>query len=508
MKRRDFLTAGGAGLAVLGLARPGGAELQPRRPNIVFVFADQLRTQSVGCYGAAAPATPHIDRLADEGVRFTHAVSTYPICSPYRAMLLTGLYPMRNGMVANDLPLRPGVTSFAQALREAGYHTGYIGKWHIDGHGREACIPPERRLGFQHWQVLECTHAYNKSKYYAGDSKQPSIWEGYDAVAQTRAAQEYIRERPGQQPFALFLSWGPPHDPYTAPAQYMKRFATEKIALRDNVAEHTVADAMLKNQRNRLPEKYAPLRKKLNDWVNSDASIRQGLAGYYAATECLDDLVGDLRRTLEERGILDQTLFVFTSDHGDQLGSHRLYGKDVPFEESISVPFIVRYPAKLRPKTVTDALLAPIDIMPTVLGLAGVPCPKVDGADLSGAAAGRGDAERDALLLMHMSPICNAWLANAMDAWRGVRTKQYTYARHDDGTPWLLYDNQADPMQLRNLAADSAHDGLRKSLDQRLEELLKEAGDPGNQRAVHDYALSVQPDYGILKDYREANPEK
>jgi arylsulfatase A-like enzyme len=490
------------------MSLPVGAETQPRRPNIVFVFADQLRSQSVGCYGAATPATPNIDRLAAEGVRFTHAISTYPICSPYRAMLMTGLFPMRNGMVANDLPLRPGVPSFAQALRAAGYHTGYIGKWHIDGHGREAYIPPERRLGFQHWQVLECTHAYNKSKYYDGNSDRPQFWKGYDAVAQTRAAQDYIRERAGAGPFALFLSWGPPHDPYIAPEKYMKRFEADQIALRPNVAEHAVADEMFRNPRNRLPEKYAPLRKRLHNWVNSDESIRRALAGYYAATECLDDLIGDLRRTLEERGILDETIFVFTSDHGDQLGSHRTYGKDVPFEESISVPFIVRYPEKIRPKTVSDALLAPIDIMPTVLGLAGAPCPKVDGADLSAAASGRGDSGREALLLMHMSPICNAWLANAMDAWRGVRTKQYTYARHDDGTPWLLYDNLADPLQMHNLVADPAHERVRKELDQRLEALLKEAGDPGNQRAVHDYALSVQPNYGILNDYRAANPGK
>lgn len=415
MKRRDFLKSGGASLATLGAVCLADAESGPRRPNIVFVFADQLRSQSVGCYGAAAPATPHIDRLAAEGVRFTHAVSTYPICSPYRAMLLTGLYPMRNGMVANDLPLRPGVPSFAQALRDAGYHTGYIGKWHIDGHGREAYIPPERRLGFQHWQVMECTHAYNKSKYYEGDSKQPQFWAGYDAVAQTRSAQDYIRERSGRQPFALFLSWGPPHDPYTAPADYMKRYAPEKIALRENLSEYAGANEMFAHPRNRLPEKYGPQRKKMHDWVNNDEAIRQAHAGYYAAIECLDDLIGDLRRTLEERGILDETIFVFTSDHGDQLGSHRTFGKDVPFEESISVPFIVRYPAKIRPKTVTDALLAPIDIMPTVLGLAGAPCPKVDGADLSGAAAGRGRAERDALLLMHMSPICNAWLAVVAD---------------------------------------------------------------------------------------------
>ncbi len=478
------------------------------KPNLVFVFADQLRSQSVGCYGATELATPHIDRLAAEGVRFTHAFSTYPICSPFRAMLMTGLYPIRNGMVANDLPLRAGVPSFPQALNDAGYHTGYIGKWHLDGHGREAYIPPERRLGFQHWMVLECTHNYNRSKYYAGDSAEPDFWEGFDAIAQTRAAQDYIRQRADQGPFALFLSWGPPHDPYIAPAEYTQRFDAEKITLRPNLAERTVADAMLENPRNNLPEKLMPLRRRLQAWLGDDQTIRQAYANYYAAIECLDDLIGDLLRTLEERGILDDTIIVFTSDHGDQLGSHRTYGKDVPFEESISIPFVVRYPTKVPAGTVTDALLSPIDMMPTVLGLAETPCPPCDGMDLSGAADGRGGGQREALLLMHLTPVCNAWLANAMDAWRGVRDQRYTYARYDDGTPWLLYDNQSDPLQMRNLIADPADEGLRKRLDAQLDLLLKQAGDPGNQRAIHDYVLKVQPDYATVKEFRSVNPGK
>jgi arylsulfatase A-like enzyme len=475
---------------------------------MIFVFADQLRSQSVGCYGAAAPATPQIDRLAAEGARFTHAISTYPVCSPFRAMLMTGLYPFRNGMVCNDLPLRHGVPSVAQALNDAGYHTAYIGKWHLDGRGREAYIPPDRRLGFRHWMVLECTHNYHKSPYFAGDSEQRRIWDGYDAVAQTRAAQEYIRGREGGQPFALFLSWGPPHDPYLAPEEYMRRFKPEEVELRPNVAERAIADAMFTDQRSRLPDIYQPLRRRMRAWLDDVQAVRQSLAGYHAAIECLDDLIGDLRRTLDERGVLDNTILVFSSDHGDQLGSHRTFGKDMPFEESISIPFIVRFPPKVRAGTVTDALLSPVDIMPTLLALAGVPCPRVDGLDLSGAATGHDGPRRDAVLLMHLTPICNAWLANAMDAWRGVRDHRYTYARHDDGAPWLLYDNHADPFQLRNLVADPAHEAIRRRLDARVNDLLRDAGDPGNQRAIHEYILQVQPDQAMVKALREVNPGK
>ncbi|MCL5270674.1 MAG: sulfatase [bacterium] len=507
MKRRDFIKVTGTGLATLNLScqlagTPGGG----RRPNIVFVFADQLRAQEVGCYGGRQAPTPNIDRLAREGVRFTNAISTYPVCSPYRAMLLTGLYPMHNGMYFNDLPMKPGLTGFGDVCRGAGYRTAYIGKWHIDGRGREAYIPPERRLGFEHWMVLECTHEYFKSRYYADDSDQVRVWEGYDAVAQTRAAQEYIRAQAGQGPFALFLSWGPPHSPYIAPPSYMDRFSADRVQLRPNATERAVADDLFAQQRVRLPEKYLHWRRLMRDFLESDAALRKALAGYLAATAALDDCIGDLLRTLEEQGILDETIFVFTSDHGDMVGSHRLFEKEWPHEESILIPFVTRYPARIPAGTVSDALLAPIDVMPTVLALAGVPCPRVDGLDQSDAATGRGGGGRDALLLMHLATVGNAWFANGLDAWRGMRTKTHTYARFEDGTPWVFYDNEADPYQMRNLAADPASEALRRRLDARLDELLKEADDPQNQRIVHELILKAKPDYPLVSDLQAANP--
>ena len=119
----------------------------------------------------------------------TNAISTYPICSPFRAMMLTGLYPMRNGMTNNDHPLRPNLTSFAEACNAAGYQSAFIGKWHMDGRGRKTYIPPERREGFQFFQAMEVTHDYFNSQYYDNDSDKPKYWEGYDADSQTKSCR-------------------------------------------------------------------------------------------------------------------------------------------------------------------------------------------------------------------------------------------------------------------------------------------------------------------------------
>ena len=174
-----------------------------RRPNILFVLADQWRAEAFGYAGNPDVKTPNLDRLQREGVHFVNAVSCMPVCSPTRASLLTGQRPLTHGVFLNDVPLNPEAVTIAKVLREAGYDTGYIGKWHVDGHGRSNFIPRERRQGFDYWKVLECTHDYNHSAYYA-DGPEKLYWEGYDAIAQTRDAQQYLRDHAqSQKPFFL-----------------------------------------------------------------------------------------------------------------------------------------------------------------------------------------------------------------------------------------------------------------------------------------------------------------
>jgi arylsulfatase A-like enzyme len=431
------------------------------RPNVVFVFADQWRAQATGYGGDPNVKTPVLDELSTRSVNLVNAVAGCPVCSPYRASLMTGQFPLTHGVFVNDVCLTPSGTTIAEAFAGAGYDTAYIGKWHIDGHGRSAPIPKERRHGFDYWKTLECTHDYQHSAYYDGDSTGKSYWPGYDATAQTFDACSYIRRHGKEKPYFLVLSFGPPHDPYdTAPEEYRSLYDPDSLELPSNVP----------------PE--------------AEERARSWLAGYYAHCTALDDCVGRLLATLRESGDEERTLFVFTSDHGDMLGSHGEHHKQRPWDESVRVPFLLRYPGMEsgKPRRIDFPFDAP-DIMPTLLGLCGIPIPAtVEGRDLSrsiaGAAgsgdhdAGAGDAgEDDAAFLLCPHPF-GQWTKSRDGGreYRGIRTRRYTWIRDLDG-PWLLYDNIADPHQLVNLVDDPSSAELRERLDSILSKKLAERGD-------------------------------
>jgi arylsulfatase A-like enzyme len=424
------------------------------RPNVVFLLADQWRAQALGFAGDPNARTPNLDRLASQSVMLTTSVSTCPVCTPYRASLITGRYPTTTGMFLNDIPLNREAVSLAQAFAAGGYRTAYIGKWHIDGHGRSEYIPPERRQGFDFWRVCECTHDYTHSLYYA-DTAERLYWKGYDAEAQTAEAQAYIRAH-RSEPFLLVLSWGPPHNPYeTAPARFRKLFKPADMRLRPNVP----------------PE--------------AQAAARRDLAGYYAHGAALDDCVSSVVGTLKECCIEGNTILVFTSDHGDMLGSHGQERKQRPWDESILTPFLVRWPDGLgRAARKLAAPLGSPDIMPTLLGLCGLPIPKtVEGDDRSAWLLGReGDGEHDALICC-VSPFGEWTRKQGGREFRGLRTRRYTYLRSLDG-PWMLYDNQEDPYQQHDVIGDPKYATIQADLERRLQAALKKAHDeflPGQQ---------------------------
>jgi len=421
----------------------------PARPNIVYLLADQLRASATGYAGDPNVKTPNLDRLAAEGLNFRNVVSVCPVCTPYRAALMTGRYPTSTGMFLNDAHLPDGELCIAQVLRSAGYATGYIGKWHLDGHGRAAYIPPERRRGWEYWKAAECDHFYNQSHYYAGNSPVKQFWQGYDAYAETDDARQYIRDHArGPQPFVLFVSYGIPHFP------------------------HGIAPADLKSL-------YPPASIKLPPNVPAamEAKARQEAQGYYAHCTALDRCVGDVLRTLDESGIARNTIVVVTADHGEMLGSHGCPPtmKQVPWDESAHVPLLLRWPALpgSRGRVVSMPLTTP-DIFATLLGLAGVKVPETaEGEDLSPRIReGHDGDDRDALY-MGVSPfIPNKFTGE----YRAIRTIRYTYVRRLDG-PWLLFDDRSDPYQMDNLAAKPEHAGLVKELDARLAAQLKRIGD-------------------------------
>ncbi len=440
MNRRTFLQAAAAGRA--------------RRPNVVFIFPDQWRAQAFGYRGDANAHTPAIDALARESFDFTNAVSGLPVCSPYRASLMTGQYAVRNGMVVNDVELKPNGPTLGECFRKAGYETAYIGKWHLYGspagkaERRLARVPEASRFGFDYWKACECTHAYNKSLYYEGSDTQPRYWEGYDAIAQTSDACEFIRSRSERSnPYFLVVSMGPPHDPYgTAPEQYLAAYRNREIMLRPNVPKESAAEAV------------------------------KNLRGYYAHIAALDDCVGRLRTAVDEAGRAEDTVFVFTSDHGDMLQSQGLHHKQQPWDESLRVPFLIRYPRLLgRRRRVSSTPVDAPDIMPTLLGLAGLPVPEsVQGKDWTRLIAGREKDAPEPAALLNLPVSFSVVRRQGFAEYRGVRTPRYTYVRAIHG-PWLLYDNHTDPYQMKNLV--NSQPALRSRLDRRLDDLLKRAGD-------------------------------
>ncbi len=426
------------------------AQSTPKKPNILYILVDQWRAQATGYAGDKNVICPNLDKLASESVNVKNAVSGMPVCTPHRASLMTGQYPLTNGVFMNDVLLDTNNVTLAKVFAKNNYTTGFVGKWHIDGHGRNTYIPPTRRQGFDYWKTLECTHDYNNSPYYAGDSNKKLVWNGYDVIAQTNDVCMYMAEKAKvTQPFLLFLSIGSPHDPYqSAPEKYRKMYENKDIIVNENVP--------------------ADKREK----------VKKDLKGYYAHISAIDDCIGKMRQTLKDLGIDDNTIIVFTADHGDLLGAHGGWNKQQPYEESIRVPFLVHYPQAFgKTGKTSEALLNSPDIMPTLLGLCGISVPKsVEGVDFSGVLKGIKKDKVKQTLISCVQPFGQWSRKNGGKEYRGIVTHQYTYTRDLKGA-WLLFDNLKDPFQMTNLIGNEAYKNIQKDLDKALNKELRKRKD-------------------------------
>lgn len=436
ISRRGFLGAAGALAAQ-------GAE---KRPNILFVMPDQLRAQAVGCLGNSDVRTPHIDKLAGQSLVFPHTLANTPVCCPARANILTGQYTHRNGMIANDLRLREDRVSVAEVLRDAGYRTGFVGKWHLDGGRRlPGFVPPgPRRQGFEFWAANECSHAHFDTQYFR-DTAEPIPIKKFEPEAWADLGIEFLNgAKAGGRPFFLTIQMGPPHDPYKAPPEYTRLYDPGKLAMRPNWQER--------------PNTPGP----------------REIAEYYGAVTAIDDQVGRILGALDRLGLADDTIVLFSSDHGDMLGSHGLRLKRKPWEESIRVPGILRFPRNVRKPGRTDCLFTHVDFAPTLLGLCGVKAPKeMQGTDLSGVVLGSKSAGPDSAFFQIFGPYQGD---GTEDGWRGVRTHRHMYARYES-KPWVLYDLEKDPFQMRNLVNDPSAKALLGDMERRLGQWMSRTGD-------------------------------
>jgi len=441
-----------------------------RRPNVVVCLCDQMRAHEVGCYGGQA-ATPHIDALAAAGVRFEHAASSNPVCMPARSCLLSGQYsrtcmgylsnvvePLPDGRKAlPEYPVRERVhlpdPTLAETLRDAGYRTELIGKWHVH--------PAPEVVGFDHALYPRVHHRHTGQRFLeTGQHERPV--DGYSVEFEARKLREFL-DRPHGRPFFLFYSISPPHMPLMdMPERYREMVRPEEVRLRPNVwrdGQMAASEEWFRvyawdflYYQEKLPHTLA---------LPEGFDLRALTALYLGAIAWVDDMVGRLMEGLRASGLLESTLVVFTSDHGDNLGSHHLFNKDQLFEESIRVPLVVSWPGRLRPRVVTEQVAQTVDLAPTLASLAGAPMrSRAQGRDLTPVIEGRASRLEESGAFVETS----GGLIGLRTPERMVGARLAADRRTVAEPVHCHYDLRADPYEMESLPDDAEASALRERL--------------------------------------------
>ncbi|WP_432251496.1 sulfatase-like hydrolase/transferase [Streptomyces sp. HNM1019] len=432
----------------------GSASAEARRPNVLVFFTDQQRWDTTGLHGNPMGLTPTLDSLASDGVSVDHSFTCQPVCAPSRASLQTGQYPTTTGVFRNGLTLPRDAPTLARAFGEAGYDTGYIGKWHLAGDHTSGPVPEEDRAGYDYWlaaNLLEFTSDAYETTLYDNDGA-PHDFDGYRADALGSAAIDFI-DRDRDNPFYLFLSFLEPHhqnsrDDYPAPAGYSDRYE--------------------------------------GPWVPSDLSALGGgnwaehLPGYYGMVRRLDEVLARIVDALKTRGELDNTVILFTSDHGCHFKTRNDEYKRSVHDASLRVPTVLRGPG-LGSGVRLPELVSHVDLPPTLLEAAGVPVPaQMQGRSLVPLLRGQDDAwPQEVLVQVSESEVGRAlrthrWkygvTAPSQDAWDDARAEEYQDA--------YLYDLRADPDELTNLVGVPALQPVLEGLRKRLIARIVASGEP------------------------------
>ena len=456
------------------------------KPNILIIYTDEHNFRTLGCYRDLLPddqafvwgegimvETPNIDLLASEGLLCTSFYAASPVCTPSRAAFMTGLYPHTTGAPQNNLPMYDSVVTFAEILRRNGYATGYVGKWHLDGIAKPGW-EPERKFGWEdnrymfnrgHWKVFADTgnkakvmgsHIEELDKYIYDIDKADEQSFATDFLADKTI--ELIKEVEENKPFCMMLSLPDPHGPNSVRAPY---------------------DTMYNEMYFQAPKTFFQTPEQTPGWLGGGNnmiqtdSLKQGpMSKYFGMVKCIDDNVGKLLAFLEESGRKDNTIVVFTSDHGDLMGEHRKHNKGAPYETSAGVAFIMKYPGHISAGKVINKAYTSADFAPTLLGILGL------NGELQGQ-HGRDDSavflnedaviDSDEIIYMRAHGVDPGWVAAVSDRYKLVLSKQ--------DIPWL-FDLEEDPDELTNYYGQPEYEEISNQLTKRLVALMKMTDDP------------------------------
>ena len=495
-----------AAMSGLGASAPQ----QEQRPNIIFIMADDHAAQAISAYGSKINRTPNIDRLADEGMRFDNTFCTNSICAPSRAVILTGKHSHINGVRDNRARFDSTQQTLPKLLQQAGYQTAMIGKWHLKS----------QPTGFDYWNVLPGQgFYYNPVFIEMGERKQ---YTGYVTEIITDQVLQWLQRRDRSRPFFLMYHHKAPHRNWMPGSKHLALYRDTTLAepptLFDDYAtrsdaarqqEMTIAHHMFpaydlklppdpadstdvkfwSTRFNRLTPEQQALWRQAYDPENQEflKNPPQGkdrvryfyqryIKDYLRCVASVDDNLGRLLDYLDEHGLTDNTIVIYTSDQGFYLGEHGWFDKRFMYEESLRMPFIVRYPREIRPGSVNRDLVQNLDFAPTLLDFAGVPIPvDMQGQSLRPLLQGKTPPDWRRAIYYHYWEY-PAW--HMVKKHYGIRTGRYKLIHfYDDIDAWELYDLQRDPQELRNRIDDPDYAAIVRDLRNQLDHLMQACGD-------------------------------
>ncbi|TWT30065.1 sulfatase family protein [Blastopirellula retiformator] len=445
-----------------------------KRPNVLFILTDDQRYDALSCMGHPHLKTPHVDRLANEGLLFKNHFCTTSLCSPSRASILSGLYAHAHGVVNNFTDYPSDFVSFPMRLQQEGYETAYLGKWHM---GEENDEP---RPGFDYFVTHKGQGKYFDTEFnFNGQGRK--VVPGYYTTVVTDMAEDWLRKRDGDKPWCLMVGHKAPHSFYLPEEKYEQTFDQVDIQYPETAFHLEDKPAWFKKRLDTWHGIYGPLfdwRKKFpDDSPEAVADFARMVRAYWGTILSVDDSVGRLYDYLDKTGQLDNTLIVFTSDNGLLEGEHGMVDKRTGHEPSIRIPLVVRYPGLTpadQPKVI-DNISATIDFAPSILDICGArPLDNIHGKSWKRLAQGDDASWRDSFYYEYNYEQQFPYTPNV----RALRTDQYKYIRypHGDGSPDRhmaeLYDLQADPQEDKNLINDPAYAAKVKQLRKELDRLI------------------------------------
>lgn len=492
MLNRPWMNWAGCALGVAMAGEVVGAE----RPNLIIIHTDEHNFRTLGCYrelmtpdqayvwgDGVKVDTPHIDSLARDGALGTSYYVASPVCTPSRASLVSGLYPIATGAPVNNLPMHDHVVTFAEVLRRHGYATSYVGKWHLDGDERPG-FAPARKFGFEdnrymwnrgHWKLLEDTAEglaiigdYNPvTGRYQFDISHATEENFSTDFLTTRVLEIIERDKDG--PFCIMLSIPDPHGPNHVRSPY------------DTLFDHF----FFQNPRTmdyRGPRPAWGMRGGRNELEELN---QERMRWYFGMVKCIDDNVGRILDLLEEQGLAENTIVVFTADHGDLKGEHGRLNKGVPYEASARVPFIVRWPAAISGGKLIHTAHTTVDFKPTFLSMMGFSgsWEELHGEDRSGDFLGPDD-------VVHADRV--VYFTDAGRSWVAAVDDRYKLILSPIETPWL-FDVQRDPDELINFFDDPEYASVVERLMAELKDQMERFEDPVLAAGRLIYDSSVDP---------------